>query len=163
MPINDLLALAVAIAISEFAGVVGSIFTVSAIPSWYAKLAKPKLNPPNWIFGPVWTTLYALMGISSFLIWRSGWEQSNVRDALLLFFIQLALNASWSIAFFGWRRPIAALVIIAVLWATIAGTMIAFGNISAAAGYLLLPYLLWTTFAAYLNFEIVRLNEKIFS
>ncbi|MGB7957451.1 MAG: TspO/MBR family protein [Minisyncoccia bacterium] len=158
MELNTVLKLVAAIMISELAGVLGSVFTIRAIPDWYATLKKPKLNPPGWVFGPVWTILYLLMGISAFLVWQKGLGNTEVRIALILFAIQLVLNALWSIVFFGWRRPLLAFANIALMWLAIIATMISFLNISLPAFYLLLPYIIWVSFAAYLNFAIVRLN-----
>ncbi|MBI4138663.1 tryptophan-rich sensory protein [Candidatus Uhrbacteria bacterium] len=155
---KDILKLFVAIGICELAGVIGAAFTVSVIPTWYAGLAKPALNPPSWIFGPVWTMLYALMGISAFLIWRRGLQQRNIRTALIIFDVQLFLNAIWSVLFFGMRNPGAALLDIFLLWATIIWTIAVFHKISRPAAYILAPYLLWVSFAIYLNVEIWRLN-----
>jgi tryptophan-rich sensory protein len=158
MELNTVFKLVAAIVISELAGVLGSVFTIRAIPDWYATLKKPKLNPPDWVFGPVWTILYLLMGISAFLVWQKGLSSTGVRIALILFVIQLALNALWSIVFFGWRRPQLAFADIALMWLAIIATMISFLSISPLAFYLLLPYIIWVSFAAYLNFAIVRLN-----
>jgi tryptophan-rich sensory protein len=157
--LTDLFRLAAAIVISELAGALGSIFTVSAIPSWYAALAKPALNPPSWVFGPIWTTLYALMGIAAFLVWKKGLQSPAVRKALYVFGIQLALNSLWSVVFFGLRSPAWALVNIAALWIAIVWTMILFHRISKPAAWLLAPYILWVSFAAYLNFSIWTLNH----
>ena len=123
--------------ISEAAGAAGSIFTASAIPAWYATLQKPAFNPPNFIFAPVWTILYFLMGVSAFLVFEKGFTKKEVRFALLVFALQLILNVLWSFVFFG---------------------LFYFYKISKPASYLLIPYLLWTTFAAFLNFAIFRLN-----
>lgn len=150
--------LALAIIISELAGLIGSFFTVSAIPDWYEPLVKPALVPPNWIFGPVWTTLYLLMGIAAFLVWRRGWERREVKKALILFGIQLVLNAAWSVIFFGFRSPGVALAEIMLLWFAIAATIAAFAGVSRIAALLLLPYILWVSFAVYLNFSIWMLN-----
>ena len=161
MKLNNFFKLVIAVSISELAGVIGSIFTISAIPGWYATLAKPELSPPSWLFGPVWITLYALMGVSLFLIWEinpSEARSGERRRAVALFFIQLSLNAIWSIVFFGLRSPLGALVVIIFLWLAIVGTMIAFFKISRPAAYLLAPYLLWVSFAAYLNYSIWTLN-----
>jgi tryptophan-rich sensory protein len=158
MKLNEFVKLAIAVVMSELAGVVGSIFTISAIPTWYAALIKPALNPPGWVFGPVWTILYLLMGIAAFLVWKKGSRQREVKIAFLLFGVQLVLNALWSIVFFGLHNPFLALVNIILLWLAIAGTMIAFFKISRPAFYLLLPYILWVSFAAYLNLAIVILN-----
>ncbi|HUC02105.1 MAG TPA: TspO/MBR family protein [Candidatus Paceibacterota bacterium] len=154
----DWLKLIIAVVVSEAAGVIGSIFTVSAIPIWYATLAKPALNPPAWIFGPVWTTLYLLMGIAAFLVWRKGWNSKGVKAALSLFAIQLILNALWSIIFFGLHSPAWALIEIIAMWIVIVATITAFSKISRSAAWLLAPYILWVSFALYLNYSIWRLN-----
>ena len=156
--LNSFFKLIIAIAISELAGIIGSIFTVSTIPNWYATLAKPALNPPAWIFGPVWTTLHALMGIAAFLIWKKGWDRKDVRMALAVFGLQLILNAIWSIIFFGLRSPLWALVDIAAMWLAIVWTMVLFYKISKPAMWLLVPYILWVSFASYLNYSIWILN-----
>ncbi len=153
------LKLITAVLVSELAGVLGSAFTVSAIPNWYATLAKPALNPPGWVFGPVWVTLYALMGVAAFLVWREGLGRKDVRKALSVFIIQLTLNASWSIVFFGLQSPVWALVNIALMWLAIVWTMILFFRISKPAMFLLVPYVAWVSFAAYLNYSIWILNS----
>ncbi len=158
MKLNNFFKLVIAIAVSELAGVIGSIFTISAIPTWYAGLVKPALNPPSWVFGPAWTTLYALMGIAAFLIWRMGWERKEVKAALGVFGIQLFLNAIWSIIFFGLHSPGWALVVIVLLWLAIVWTIAVFYKISKPAAYLLVPYILWVSFASYLNYSILILN-----
>ena len=158
MKVNNFFKLVIAIAVAELAGVIGSVFTISAIPNWYAGLAKPALNPPAWVFGPAWTTLYALMGIAAFSIWRMGWEPKEVKMALGVFGIQLFLNAIWSIIFFGLQNPGWALVDIILLWLAIVWTIAVFYKISKPAAYLLVPYLLWVSFASYLNYSIWMLN-----
>ncbi|MBI4101537.1 MAG: tryptophan-rich sensory protein [Candidatus Nealsonbacteria bacterium] len=158
MKINNLLGLVAAVGVSELAGVVGSVFTISAIPTWYAGLAKPELNPPSWVFGPTWTMLYALMGVAAFLVWRAGWGKREVKLALGIFGLQLALNAIWSIIFFGLQSPGWALAEIAFLWVAIFATIIVFSRVSRPAAGLLVPYILWVSFAGYLNFMIWRLN-----
>lgn len=158
MRINNFLKLIIAIVVSELAGVIGSVFTISAIPTWYVGLVKPALNPPSWVFGPVWTMLYALMGIAAFLIWKNGWERKDVRVALGVFGIQLFLNAIWSIIFFGLQNLGWALVDIVLLWLAIVWTMVVFSKISKPVTYLLVPYLLWVSFALYLNYSIWMLN-----
>lgn len=158
MRMPDFLKLIVALAVAQLAGIIGSFFTVPSIPTWYAGLAKPVFAPPNWIFAPVWTTLFLLMGIAAFLVWRKGQEKKEVKIGLTLFIIQLALNVLWSAIFFGLRNPGIALVEITVLWSAILVTMIAFNKVSRASGLLLLPYLLWVTFAAYLNYSFLSLN-----
>lgn len=158
MKLNSFFKLIVAIVVCELAGIIGSIFTASAIPNWHATLAKPALNPPSWIFGPVWTTLYALMGIAAFLIWKKGWDRTDVRKALYVFGIQLVLNALWSIIFFGLQGPAWAFANIVLMWLAIVWTMILFYKISKPAVWLLIPYILWVSFAAYLNYSIWTLN-----
>lgn len=155
---KNALTLITTIVISQSAGLVGAVFTSPAIPGWYAGINKPTLNPPSWIFGPVWITLYTLMGISAFLIWKKGWEKKMVRKALYVFGLQLILNASWSIVFFGLQSPAGAFAIIVALWLSILWTMILFHNISKPAMWLLVPYILWVSFAGYLNFSIWMLN-----
>ena len=150
--------LIIAIVVCQLAGVIGSIFTVSAIPTWYATLAKPALNPPSWVFGPVWTALYALMGIAAFLVWNQGWGRKDVRRALTVFGIQLVLNALWSIIFFGLHSPGWAFADIIALWLAIVWTMVLFYRISKPAMWLLVPYILWVSFATYLNYSIYVLN-----
>ncbi len=156
MKLNNYLKLVIAIVISELAGIAGSFFTISEIPNWYAALEKPALNPPAWLFGPVWITLYLLMGISLWLIWKSN--SSEKKRAVWLFIIQLALNAIWSPIFFGAQSIGNALAIIVLLWAAIVLTILIFKKISKTAAWLMVPYLLWVSFAAYLNFSIWVLN-----
>jgi tryptophan-rich sensory protein len=156
---KDLLGLAVFIMISEFAGILGSFFTSPAIDGWYATLVRPSFSPPNWIFAPVWTTLFALMGVASFLVWRRRADNKKARTALKIFGVQLALNTLWSILFFGLQSPGMALAEIIVLWASIIATIIAFAKVSRPASWLLLPYIAWVSFAGYLNFSIWLLNK----
>ncbi len=126
--------------------------------AWYASINKPSWNPPSWVFGPVWTVLYLLMGVSAWLVWsRRG--QVPVGMALTLFVIQLGLNALWSWLFFGWQMPGAALVEILALWVMILLTLLAFWQIRPLAGKLLLPYLAWVSFASFLNYTLWRLNR----
>lgn len=158
MQLINIAKLAAVIIFCELAGVTGSIFAAASIPGWYAKLNKPRLAPPNWIFSVVWIGLYALMGISVFLVWQKGLEDQNTRIALALFIIQLALNVIWSIMFFGLRSPGGSLVEIIILWLAIFATIIAFAKISDLAAWLLLPYLFWVSFAAFLNYGIYKLN-----
>jgi len=158
MKLNNFFKLVIAIIVSQLAGVIGSVFTISSIPTWYATLQKPSFSPPNWIFGPAWTTLYFLMGVAAFLVWRHGFEKKEVRRALTIFGGQLVLNALWSIIFFGLHNPFWAFIEIIVLWLAILWTIFAFYKISRATAYLLLPYILWVSFAAYLNYSIWILN-----
>lgn len=142
----------------EAVGIAGSAFTLPAISTWYATLTKPGFSPPNSIFGPVWTALYALMGISAYVIWESKKKQSTVTIALYYFGAQLFLNLLWSFLFFGLRSPLFALIELVVLWLFILLTIKKFLKISHKAAYLLLPYLAWVSFALILNFAIVVLN-----
>jgi benzodiazapine receptor len=159
MNIRDIWKLVVSIVACLAAGAIGSIFTRSAIPTWYATLEKPVFSPPNWLFAPVWTLLYILMGIAAFLVWRKGSDDRQVKTALIVFLIQLIINASWSVVFFGLESPLFGLVVISVLWVVILVTVIQFYKISRAASVLLWPYLLWVTFAAVLNSSIWLLNR----
>jgi len=142
----------------QLAGVIGSVFTTPAIPTWYAALAKPPFTPPSWLFAPAWITLYLLMGISASIVWRVGLDQKRVRTALILFLVQLVLNALWSVAFFGLQSPLSGIIVIVLLWAAILLTILKFFRISTPAGALLVPYIAWVTFAATLNAYIYVLN-----
>jgi len=155
---RDNIKLVVSIIACQLAGLIGSVFTTPAIPTWYAALQKPAFTPPNWLFAPAWITLYLLMAIAAFLIWRKGLNQREVKLALLIFAIQLILNALWSVAFFGLRSPLAGVIVIALLWVAILFTILRFFRLSVAAGALLLPYILWVSFAAVLNIAIWQLN-----
>ncbi|OGS25025.1 MAG: TspO protein [Elusimicrobia bacterium RIFOXYB2_FULL_48_7] len=152
------LKLIASIIVCQLAGIIGAYFTMPAIRTWYVTLNKPSFNPPNWIFGPVWTALYLLMGIALFLVWKKYDGSKGVKAALSVFFIQLFLNTTWSILFFGMRNPLAGLVEIAALWIAILLTILSFYKISKTAAVLLLPYILWVSFAAILNFYLWRLN-----
>ena len=133
--------------------------TAKGVETWYPTLIKPSFNPPAWIFGPVWTVLYILMGVAAFLVWRQGLEADGVKRALALFLVQLGLNGLWSILFFGLQRPGWALVEIVVLWVAIVVTLRAFWRVSPAAGWLLVPYLAWVSFATVLNGSLWMLNS----
>jgi len=136
---------------------IGGAFTASSVRTWYQEIAKPTWTPPEWVFGPVWTVLYAMMGIAMWLVWRSGgWPRARV--ALILFGVQLLLNTGWSIIFFGARSPGLAFAEILLLWCAILATMVAFWSHSKAASVLLVPYVAWSSFAAYLNLTIWRMN-----
>lgn len=145
------------ILLCQLTGIIGSLFTTPAIPGWYAQLIKPSFSPPNWLFGPVWTTLYTLMGISVSIIWFSQKNPSR-KKALKVFFIQLALNSLWSILFFGLKNPTLAFAEIIILWGFILYIIILFGKINKKASYLLIPYILWVTLASILNLAIAILN-----
>jgi len=156
---RNLFKLFAAIIVSELAGIIGSFFTTPSIPGWYSALIKPAFNPPSWVFAPVWTALFALMGVSAFLIWREGFEKKKVKVAFGIFLGQLILNTFWSIIFFGLHNPGWALVEIVVLWLAILATIIAFAKISKPAAWLLVPYIVWVSFAGFLNYSIWQLNS----
>jgi tryptophan-rich sensory protein len=140
------------------AGAIGSIFTFPSISGWYSALNKPWFSPPNWVFAPVWTLLYILMGISAYLVFAKGMENEGIRDALSMFAVQLVLNVLWSFLFFGLHSPLLGLICIIALWAAIAMTIMRFYLISTTAGHLLIPYILWVSFASILNLFVWILN-----
>lgn len=150
--------LIVSIVSCELVGIAATPFTVSAVTTWYPTLNKPSFSPPNWIFAPVWTILYFLMGVSLYLVWSKGLKEKKAKIALYFFGAQLFFNFLWSFLFFGLRSPILALVDIVALWILIAITIFKFFPISKTAAYLLIPYILWVSFAAFLNLSIVILN-----
>ena len=158
MNLTSISKLIAALALCFLAAYLGSIVTMPAIPAWYASLNKPFFNPPNWIFGPVWTILYFLMAVSAWLIWREIWDD-EVRLALSLFAVQLVLNVLWSVIFFGSRSPFPGFVEILILWLAIFLTIRAFFKISKTAGWLMVPYFLWVTFAAFLNLTVAVMNR----
>lgn len=135
------------------------IATARSVRDWYPALNKPFFTPPSWLFGPVWTVLYVMMGVALYLVWREGWTRPDVRLAVMVFFGQLALNGLWSILFFGMRAPGLALVEIVVLLASIVVTAVIFWRISSTAGVLLVPYLAWVSFATLLNGAFWWLNR----
>ena len=136
----------------------GGLATTSGLESWYGELNKPSWNPPNWLFGPVWSMLYTMMAIAAWMVWRRvRWPESRI--AIGLFAFQLALNSLWSLLFFGMQRPGWAALEIVVLWVAILATIVAFWKHSKVAGGLLIPYLMWVSFATVLNFTIWRLNS----
>ena len=159
MRAKDWLALAGFILISEAAGAIGAFFTAPAITTWYTSLVQPALAPPNWVFGPVWTTLYILMGIAAFMVFRHNEVPDERRTALLFFFSQLVLNALWSVLFFGQQMIGLAAIELGILWIAIFGTFTTFSRVSRFAAWLLIPYLAWVTFAGYLNVVIWLLNK----
>jgi benzodiazapine receptor len=146
---------------SFIAAGIGGAASVQA-GAFYAQIARPDWAPPSWVFGPVWTVLYALMGIAAWLVWRVGGFRT-ARSALTMFIAQLALNALWSWLFFGWQRADLAFADIVLLWALILATSIAFWKIRPLAGALLIPYLLWVSFAGALNYSIWQLNSAVLS
>ena len=156
----DVAAFILSVGVCLLAGIIGSYFTTPNIATWYASLQKPFFSPPSWVFAPVWTTLYILMGIALWLVWRE-WkttENSDARLAFTLFFTQLGLNVLWSVLFFGLRSPLAGMIGIIVLWIAILATIVVFFRISKTAGLLLIPYIAWVTAASALNLGVLVLN-----
>jgi translocator protein len=148
----------ICLAVPQFAGFIGTLFTRSELREWYNTLAQSPLTPPNWTFGVVWTILYLLMGIAAFFIWNKGLNKKHVKFALGVFILQLVMNTLWSILFFGLHNPAAALMDIISLWFAIIATMLAFSQVSKKATWLLVPYLVWVSFATYLNYYIWAFN-----
>lgn len=138
------------------AGFIGSFANSNSLTSWYAGLEKPNFNPPNWIFAPVWTFLFILMGVSFFLVWNK--KQDGKTKAFIIFFTHLFLNILWSYLFFWFQNPSLAFVEIIIFWFSIIATAFYFYRISKISGLLFLPYILWVSFASILNFYIVKLN-----
>ena len=155
---KDNLLLIFSLIVSLAAGAIGSIFTATGLDGWYAFINKPTFNPPSWLFAPVWTLLFILMGIALFLVWRKGWKREEVRTGVKLFFIQLGFNILWSYFFFGLHDPRLAFLELIALWLAIIATMIAFSRVSKPALKLMWPYLIWVSFAAFLNYTIWQLN-----
>ena len=150
-----------AVILCQLAGIAGTSFTISAIPTWYATLTKPFFTPPNWLFGPVWTVLYFLMGVSLFLVWRKkvrGKQEKKKQFAFRLFGLQLAANFLWTMLFFGLHSPLLGLIDLVLLIVLIVLTYRAFYQLSKVAAYLLIPYLLWVSFATILNAALFSLN-----
>jgi tryptophan-rich sensory protein len=153
---SDLLAL---IILCFATAAIGSVAVARTVDNWYLTIHRPSWNPPNWLFAPVWTTLYLMMAISAWVVWRHRFAHpAKVWPALALFVIQLLLNTAWSWIFFAWKLPGPALVEIAILWLAIAATIALDWRISRVAALLLVPYLAWVTFASALNAAIWRLN-----
>lgn len=152
---SKILKIFLAIGICLGAGVIGSLFTAPAIPTWYATLNKPFFSPPNWVFGPVWTVLYVLMGISLYLVW--GKKKVNLK----WFWVQLFLNTIWSVAFFGLKSPALAFVVIILLWFSIFQTIKTFAKVNKTVSFLLWPYFVWVSFATILNLALVILNPVV--
>ena len=136
------------------ASAIGGLFTVSSVSTWYVELNKPSFNPPSWIFGPVWTILYLLIGISLYLVWIKKYD----KPTFIVFGVQSFLNALWSVLFFGLQKPFFAFLEIILLWVSTLLTMGYFYKLNRASAYLLIPYILWVSFAAVLNFAIFILN-----
>ena len=152
----NIFALFLFVGVTMTVGALGGIATGSSVNNWYQGLTKPALNPPSWLFGPVWTLLYVLMAVAAWKVWLEGrfWGVPGA-----LFALQLVLNFLWSWLFFGQRRPDLALVEIVILWVSILAMILAFRQVSAGTQWLLLPYILWVTFAGYLNFALWSLNR----
>jgi translocator protein len=150
--------LCIALGICLLAGYIGSYFTVPSIPTWYAGLVKPDLTPPSWVFAPVWTALYVMMGLSLYLMLLQGLNNRDVLFGVVLFAFQLLLNVSWSFAFFSMHSLFLALMVIIALWAILLCTVIQAFRVTAGAGAFLLPYFIWVSFAMYLNYALMQLN-----
>lgn len=159
MKANQILKLAASLLLPLAVGGIAGIFTTAAIPGWYASLNQPSFSPPNWIFGPVWTTLYILLGISFFMIWKlPASKQRN--QAILIFMVQLLLNFCWSFFFFYFKMIGIALVDIVALWITIIIMLVSFYKLKPLAAFINIPYLLWVTFASALNAAYFLLNRN---
>jgi tryptophan-rich sensory protein len=181
MKLNKIEKFIISVFICESAGIIGSFFTAPAISGWYDNLEKPFISPPNWVFGPVWTALFFLMGVSLYLVWTKNWKAKvsakekkqkiwnslskklwtgswKEENAIAIFVLQLVLNVWWSVIFFGLQSPIVAFFEIIALWFAILYTIVNFYRISREAALLLLPYLIWVSFAAVLNFMFWQIN-----
>jgi translocator protein len=154
--LGSVVALLVFLGICFAAAAIGTVPTLESLRTWYPTLRKPAWTPPNWLFGPVWTVLYLLMAFAGWLAWRD----SGVSVWIAIFLVQLALNAAWTLIFFGRRRLGLAAVEIASLWLAVLATTVGFWTVNRYAGLLLVPYLLWVTFAGFLNIAIWRLNQS---
>jgi len=155
----NIIKLIVSILVCFAAAAIGSAATMPSIPTWYATLNKPSFNPPNWLFGPVWTILYLMMAVAAYLIWQKGLKNSKVKVALGIFLVQLVLNSAWSIVFFGWHSLWGGFAVIIALWLAILTTIIKFWPLNPVAGWLLIPYILWVSFASLLNLTVALLNR----
>jgi len=154
---RDILALVLLVGLCLGVGGLGGAVTAESVTTWYATLNKPSFNPPNWIFGPVWTALYILMGVAAWRVWRAA-DRDTARGPLAVFALQLAVNLGWSVAFFGLRNPGLAVVVILALDLLVLATALMFRRIDRLAAWLLVPYLAWISFATLLNVTIWRLN-----
>ena len=150
--------LIISILITEAIAVTASIFTISQIPVWYTALNKPSFNPPNWLFGPVWTILYILIAIAAYLVWQRRNDSELYQKARIAYVVQLILNFAWSAVFFGMHQVLGALVVIGLLWISIVVIIYYFSKFNKLAAWLLVPYLLWVSFASVLNLYIYLLN-----
>jgi translocator protein len=156
---NNILKIIIAIAIPLIAGGISGFFTTSEISGWYQTITKPSWNPPNWLFGPVWTMLYILMGIALYLVWKNETAEASIkRTAIILFAIQLLLNFFWSLIFFKQHQIGWAFIEIIAMWFFILLTIFAFAKVNTAAAWLLVPYICWVSFASILNYTIWKLN-----
>lgn len=159
-PLSRTFKILVMIVTCVIVGTVSGLVTQESVSTWYPTINKPSFNPPNWIFAPVWTTLYVMMAIAAGLVWdKMETQRETVRKALTFFAIQLALNALWSFIFFGLHNPMLALIEIVLLWLMIYETFVQFNKVNKIAGYLFIPYILWVTFALVLNASIWWLNR----
>jgi tryptophan-rich sensory protein len=158
MKIASIPKLAAAILSCVIIGSLGSIVTITGPGSWYASLEKPFFSPPNWVFAPVWITLFTLMGIAIYLVWESGMRRREVQVAIAVFCGQFALNVLWSFLFFGLQSPLYGLVDIALLWLMILATIVLFHRVQKTAAYLLIPYIAWVSLATALNGAVYLLN-----
>lgn len=156
----DWIRLLTAIFVCQAAGLVGAKVTRPALKPWYRDLKKPFFTPPDWLFAPAWITLYLLMAVAAYLIWMQGLNTDGVKAALLVFIIQLILNSAWSFIFFGMKSLFYGLIEIIFLWISIAMCLVLFWQILPLAGWLMVPYLLWVSFATALNFAIWKLNPS---
>lgn len=150
--------IAVAVGVCLLIGFLSGFATQSSVNDWYVSLNKPSFTPPNWLFGPVWTLLYIMMGVSAGIVWSKGFYHKWVKTGLYHFGFQLLFNALWSVVFFGFQNPFWALLVILVLMLLILGTIRWFNVVSKVAAYLLIPYFLWVCFASLLNYRIWMLN-----
>ena len=148
----------IALAICMLMGFLSGYATQSSVNDWYISLNKPSFNPPNWIFAPVWTILYIMMGVAAGIVWAKGFHHIWVKTALYHFGFQLLFNALWSIVFFGFQNPFWALIVILILLVSILFTIKWFKVVSNTAAYLLIPYFLWVCFATLLNYKIWEMN-----
>jgi len=160
---NNAIKLVIAVAVPLTVGALSGFATARGVTDWYPTLAKPSFNPPAWVFGPVWTVLYIMMGVAAFLVWRTGLDADGVKVALTAFAVQLALNGLWSILFFGMQAPGWALVEIVLLWVSIGITVVFFWRVAPLPGALLLPYWGWVSFATVLNASLWWLNRSVVS
>jgi translocator protein len=156
--LRNLGGLALAIIISYLPGLIGTVFTDTGDDSWYEQLEKPWFNPPGWVFGPVWSVLYIGMGVALYLIWRNRDRSAHWYALMAVFAVQLVLNGAWSLVFFGMETTLGGLIVIVPLWFTILVTILMTRRYSGIAALILIPYLLWVSFATVLNFELWRLN-----